>query len=661
MCGIVGILQPLERPEIDHEVLRSMVRTLTHRGPDDSGTWLDTSAGIGLGHRRLSVIDLSSEGHQPMLSESGRYVISFNGEIYNFRELRRQLESTSHCFRGNSDTEVMLAAVEQWGLMNALQRFIGMFAFALWDRGERKLHLVRDRLGEKPLYYGWANGTFLFASELKAMHAHPGWHGDVDRDALSLFLRHDYVPAPYSIFKGVRKLLPGTVLTLKGSGSKGELPTPVPYWSARETVESRNKVLIQSTAEAVSQLDHLLREAIRGQMVADVPLGAFLSGGVDSSTVVALMQAQCERPVKTFTIGFHESEYNEAEAAKAVAQHLGTDHTEFYVTPGEAMDVIPQIPILYDEPLADPSQIPTFLVSELARQHVTVSLSGDGGDELFGGYNRYFLGQRIWSNIGWIPQRLRALGSKLITTVPARTWDTLFRSVGFLVPRGIPVSNPVDKMYKLAEILAVRNPQAMYHILASHWENPESVVLGAREPPTILTDRGEWPNLADFTERMMYLDLKTYLPDDILAKVDRASMGVSLEVRVPFLDHRIVEFAWNLPVSMKVRNGVGKWLLRQVLDKYVPRRLIERPKMGFGVPVDKWLRGPLRDWAETYLAEDRLRSGGFFSPQPIREKWLEHLSGKRDWQYHLWDVLMFEVWLEQQKKAPAHSRAAASA
>lgn len=648
MCGIVGIFDPGVRSKISNDLLHPMVDTLIHRGPDDFGSWLDVKVGIALGHRRLSVIDLSPGGHQPMMSESDRYVISFNGEIYNFRELRRQLEGLGHSFRGHSDTEVVLAAVEQWELVDALKRFIGMFAFALWDQKERKLHLARDRLGEKPLYYGWVNGTFLFGSELKALRAYPKWRGDVDRDALALFLRHNYVPAPYSIYKGIRKLLPGTVLTIRRD-LQGELPTPVSYWSAREAVETgASQPLPQNPTEAALQLDTLLREAIKQQMAADVPLGAFLSGGIDSSTVVALMQAQSSRPVKTFTIGFHEAGYNEAEDAKAVAKHLGTDHTELYVTPQEAMDVIPNLSTLYDEPFADSSQIPTHLVARLARQHVTVSLSGDGGDELFGGYVRYLLGRSIWKKIGWIPQVVRVAGSKAIIGVSPRTWRSLFRRTAFLLQR-VPVANPGDKVHKLAAMVSVRNPEAMYHGLVSHWENPQSVVIGGQEPPTVLTDRDQWAILPDFTQRMMYLDLVTYLPDDILVKVDRASMAVSLEARVPLLDHRVVEFAWKIPLSMKMRNGQGKWLLRQVLHKYVPRDLIERPKMGFGVPIDIWLRGPLREWAETLLGEDRLKREGFFNPQPIREKWLEHLSGTRNWQYYLWDILMFQSWVEQSK------------
>jgi asparagine synthase (glutamine-hydrolysing) len=578
-----------------------------------------------------------------MVSQSGRYVIAFNGEIYNFQELRTKLEPLGHRFRGHSDTEVALGAIEQWGLMEALKRFVGMFAFALWDRQDHTLHLARDRLGEKPLYYGWVGDVFVFASELKAIRAYPGWRGEINRNALALYLRHNYIPAPYSIYENAAKLLPGTVLTIKANAAD-KTSAPVPYWSAREGVENgRLLPFTGSHSEAAEELEQLLRDAILQKMVADVPLGAFLSGGVDSSTVVALMQAQSAQPVRTFTIGFHESDYNEAAAAKAVAQHLGTDHTELYVTPSEAMDVIPQLPTSYDEPFADSSQIPTYLVSRLTRRHVTVSLSGDGGDELFGGYNRYFLGRRLWNTIGWIPKSIRQLAGTALASVSPQYWNGTARKFAFLTQR---VSNPGDKAQKLATILGAQNPEAMYHQLVSHWERPETVVLGGRESLTVLTDRGQWAQLSDFTERMMYLDLVTYLPDDILVKVDRASMAVSLEARVPLLDHRVVEFAWRLPLSMKIRNGQGKWLLRQVLYKYVPRDLIERPKMGFGVPIDRWLRGPLREWAETLLAEERLKRDGYLNSQPIRQRWREHLSGKRNWQYHLWDILMFQAWLD---------------
>jgi asparagine synthase (glutamine-hydrolysing) len=646
MCGLTGFfrLSNLAGRDAPDAIATRMADTLRHRGPDDGGVWVDVGAGIALGQRRLSIVDLSLEGHQPMLSACGRYVLAFNGEIYNFRALHRELESLGEKFRGHSDTEVMLAAISRWGLANALKRFNGMFAFALWDREERRLHLVRDRLGEKPLYYGWISKTLLFGSELKALRAYPDFKADIDRNALALFLRHNYLPAPYSIYSGIYKLAPGTVLTID-KASPSSLPVPVPYWSARDAAErGLADPFSGSSDEAVGELEILLQDAIKLRMEADVPLGAFLSGGIDSSTVVALMQAQSDRPVKTFTIGFYEHGYNEAEYAREVAKHLGTDHTELYVTPEEAMAVIPRLPDLYDEPFSDSSQIPTFLISQLTRQHVTVSLSGDGGDELFAGYNRYFWGRNIWKTIGWMPQRLRGMAARVLTSVSPQAWDRAFTSVGPFLPAKINQRMPGDKLHKLAEILSVGSPEAMYRGLVSHWKSPASVVLHSNEPPTALTDKTRWADLPDFTQRMMYLDTMTYLPDDILVKVDRASMGVSLEARVPFLDHRVVEFAWRIPLSMKIRQGQGKWLLRQVLYRYVPKALIERPKTGFGIPLDRWLRGPLREWAEELLDEKRLKVEGFFNPAPIRQKWLEHLSGKRNWQYHLWDVLMFQAW-----------------
>ncbi len=649
MCGIVGFFEasPQRSTPEAASIVQSMARTLEHRGPDDSGIWIDVENGIALGHRRLAIIDISPEGHQPMASADGRYVIAFNGEIYNFLELRRELDRLGHRFRGHSDTEVMLTSFSEWGIYKALERFNGMFAFALWDARERILHLGRDRLGEKPLYYGGFGQTFLFASELKALKAHPAFQSQIDRDALALFLRYSCVPAPYSIYQGIFKLPPGTVLTWNG---KDAYPDPVPYWSAKAVAEaSVADPFTGSEQEATTQLEELLREAVKLRMVADVPLGAFLSGGVDSSTIVALMQAQSSQPVKTFTIGFYEDAYNEAQYAKAVAQHLGTDHTELYVTPEEALAVIPKLPRLYDEPFSDSSQIPTFLVSQLARGHVTVSLSGDGGDELFAGYNRYFWGRRIWQKMGWLPQRLRQTAARTLTRLSPQAWDRMFTQVGAFLPAGFNLPTPGDDLHKLAGILAVPDPDAMYVGLASHWKDPEAIVVGGVEPVTAVSERQNWARLPDFTQRMMYLDAITYLPDDILVKVDRASMGVSLEARVPFLDHRVVELAWRMPLSLKIRGLQGKWLLRRLLDQYVPPSLIERPKAGFGMPIDRWLRGPFKDWAETLLDEHRLRDEGFFHPQFIRQKWVEHLSGDCNWQYDLWDVLMFQAWLEESR------------
>jgi asparagine synthase (glutamine-hydrolysing) len=640
MCGIAGIL--------GHDggdfspVAARMAEAIRYRGPNDSGVWSDSKAGIALGHARLSILDLSSNGHQPMASADSRYVVSYNGEIYNFSELRRELEAGGAAFRGHSDTEVLLASVSRWGVEAAVQRLNGMFAFALWDRQTRTLSLGRDRLGEKPLYYGWVGGIFLFASELKALRAYPDFKPEIDRGAVALLLRYNYVPAPHSIYQGIHKLLAGTLLAVSSSAASSR-PAPVPYWSLR-TVAERGiaNPFIGSDEEARAQLDRLLSESVKLRMVADVPLGAFLSGGIDSSAVVALMQRHSQRPVKTFTIGFHEAAYDEARQAREVAGYLGTDHTEFYVTPAQAQAVIARLPALYDEPFADASQIPMFLVSQLARRDVTVSLSGDGGDEIFGGYNRYFWAPQVWRSLAWMPVAMRAVASRLLQGVPLRSWNA-FGAATVCLPQSLRVQHPGGKLQKLAGLLAVENQRALYGGLVSIWENSASVVVGS---PAV-SDEGWWADLKDFQQDMMFWDTATYLPDDILVKLDRASMGVSLETRVPFLDHRIVEFAWQLPVSMKVRGSQGKWLLRQVLAKYVPPTFIDRPKQGFCVPIDSWLRGPLRDWGEALLDERRLRADGFFDPRSIRQTWSEHLSGRRDRQYPLWGVLMFQAWREQ--------------
>ena len=650
MCGLSGFLDPscqMGGDELERIAVR-MANTLRHRGPDDGGVWADAKAGIVMGHRRLSIIDLSSEGHQPMHSADDRYVIAFNGEIYNFRALRRELEQRGHSFRGHSDTEVMLASISQWGTVSAVKRFVGMFAFALWDRRERVLHLVRDRLGIKPLYYGWVGQTLLFGSELKSLRAHPQFKPHINRDALALYLRHNYIPTPYSIYQGIHKLPPGTVLNIHGDGAKSA-SAPVPYWSAGEMARHGNREPFSgSTDEAIECLHELLGEAVKLRMVADVPLGAFLSGGVDSSSIVALMQAHSVRPIKTFTIGFSESGYNEAHNAKAVAHHLGTEHTELYVTSEDAMSVIPRLPTIYDEPFSDSSQIPTYLVSELARRHVTVSLSGDGGDELFGGYDRYSIGRDIWRYIGWMPILSRKLLAKTISAVPVKLLNGSLAMLSPAVSKYGRTSGVGDKLHRLSEIMAVDSPEALYLRLLSHWKHPASMVPGASEPPTPFTDTSKLSDLPDLSEKMMYLDTVTYLPDDILTKVDRASMSMSLEARVPFLDHRVVEFVWRLPLSTRLHNGQTKWALRQVLHRYVPPDLITRNKMGFGVPIGVWLRGPLRDWADSLLNERRLKREGFFHPQSIVDKWSEHLSGTRDWHYHLWDILMFQAWQETQ-------------
>ncbi|MEM9543634.1 MAG: asparagine synthase (glutamine-hydrolyzing) [Cyanobacteria bacterium P01_E01_bin.42] len=646
MCGITGFWNFSATANRDRlqEIVENMAFRLYHRGPDDGGSWVDAEVNIALGHRRLSILDLSPEGHQPMLSPDDRYVLIFNGEIYNFSSLRQELKGLGHRFRGHSDTEVMLAGFCQWGIEAAVKRFIGMFAFALWDRQERSLYLCRDRVGEKPLYYGWMGQTFLFGSELKPLKIHPHWQGEIDRNALALLLRHNYINAPHSIYQNLYKLPPGTLLKLERPEDR---PEPFPYWSLQEASEyGATNPFAGDKREAIAQLDRLLREAIAQQMVADVPLGAFLSGGIDSSTIVALMQGQSSQPIKTFSIGFHEAEYNEADYAKAVARHLGTDHTELYVTPQDALAIVPKLPTLYDEPFSDSSQIPTALVAQLARNHVTVSLSGDAGDELFGGYTRYFMGQRFGQKSNRFATWLRNRLAQILKMQSPRGWNQTLNPCQPFLPSFLKQRDLGTKLHRLADMLGLESSEAMYRSLVSHWPKPEEIVVNAIEPGTALNQSELWANLPNFFARMMYLDTITYLPGDILVKVDRAAMGVSLETRIPFLDHRVIEFAWSLPLSWKApKEGEGKWILRQVLAQYVPTHLFERPKMGFGIPIDRWLRGELRDWAENLLDEQRLRQEGYFYPEPIRQKWQEHLSGSHNWQYYLWDVLMFQAWL----------------
>lgn len=649
MCGIAGVVKCVE-PDPDR-VVSAMIGAIRYRGPDDSDVWCDASIGLGLGHARLSILDQSPAGHQPMISASGRYVIVFNGEIYNHVELREQLGSL--LWRGHSDTETLLMAFESWGVEKTLQATVGMFALALWDRVERRLILARDRMGEKPLYYGWCNETFMFASELKALEVHSDWRGEIDRGALAYFMRYAYVPLPYSIYVGIRKLLPGTYVTILPTDSAGHWPESKPYWSA-VAVAGQDTGSEWTDLQAADELDRLLRRAVKGQMLSDVSLGAFLSGGVDSSTVVALMQAQSSSPVKTFSIGFLEDEYNEAPRAKAVAAHLGTEHTELYVSPADALAMIPRMPSMYDEPFADPSAVPTHLVAQLAKQQVTVALSGDGGDELFGGYNRYSWGALIWNRMRGMPASVRRGMARALTAISPEQWDKLGRILRTGLPASLRMSTLGDKIHKLATVLDVDSQAELYRCLVSQHREPTSLVIGAHEEPLWADSQARQLEKKDFREEMMFHDLVGYLTDDILAKVDRAAMAVSLETRMPLLDHRVVEFAWRLPLSMKIRKGSeGKWLLRQVLYRYVPRYLVEQPKMGFGLPLDSWLRTSLKDWAEALLDESRLRRQGYFDPAPIRAKWREHLSGRRNWQYWLWNVLMFQAWLGSHERSPA--------
>lgn len=648
MCGITGFFNPSGFNVAEAESIAVNMRDrLVHRGPDDAGSWLDGSSGIALAHRRLSILDVSPAGHQPMLSLCGRYVLVFNGEIYNHLEIRSKLESSGHHgWRGHADTETLLAAIQLWGLEQALKESVGMFALALWDRKDRTLSLARDRVGEKPLYYGWQNGTLLFGSELKALQAHPAFSKKINRDVLPLYLRHGYIPAPWCIWKGIRKLLPGTLLSFTGKLCN-TLPDPVPYWTFNQAIaRGQADPFTGSDEEAIALLEQQLVQSIAGQQLADVPLGAFLSGGIDSTTVVALMQAQQTRPVKTFTIGFREGAYNEAEYAQAVAKHLGTDHTELYLSAEQTRAVIPHLAQMYDEPFGDSSAIPTHLVAQLARQQVTVSLSGDGGDELFGGYGRYLKTEDNWRKTQMVPHLVRKPAASILRSSTLSFGDQLFgrldnRSTGNNFHKSLAARCEI-----VANLLECESHSALYRAMTSQWQQPplispaaNNLLYGFSEADLALIPNG--------VERMMATDSITYLPDDILVKVDRAAMSVSLETRVPLLDHRVVELAWRLPYKLKVRGDQGKWLLRQVLYRYVPRELIDRPKMGFGVPVDAWLRGPLRVWAEDLLNEDRLISEGFLDPQPIRQRWKQHLNGQHNWRDSLWLVLMWQAWLEE--------------
>jgi asparagine synthase (glutamine-hydrolysing) len=616
-----------------------MAAALSHRGPDDQGLWRDPAAGATLVHRRLSILDLSPAGHQPMVSANERFVISYNGEVYSHQPVARELAARGTKFRGHSDTEVILESIATSGIEATLDWMIGMFAIALWDRRDRTLTLIRDRLGIKPLYWAKFGELFLFGSELKALRAHPGWTPRTDRSAVAAFMRHNYIPAPYTIYEGVQKLEPGTILTLPWRGE----PRFTRFWDARAVAREGIRSPLKATdAELTEQLETLLQDAVGRRMIADVPLGAFLSGGVDSSTVVALMQKAAPGKVKTFSIGFDIPGFDEAPHAAAVAEFLHTDHTELTVTSRQALDVIPKLPEFYDEPFADSSQIPTYLVSAMTRKHVTVALSGDGGDELFAGYNRYQMTQRFWRFLSFMPRPLRAVAAAALTSVRPDRWTALASAL----PSQLRLPHMGDKIHKGAAVLAADSGETLYRRLVSHWE-PSEIAPSAREPEGILFDTSVARDFPNLIERMQFLDLVTYLPDDILTKVDRASMAIALEARVPLLDHRVVEFSWRLPMAAKVRRNTSKWLLRQVLYRHVPPALIERPKMGFGIPLGEWLRGPLRDWAHGLLSEGRLRDAGLLDHSLVSRYWKEHLDGQRNWQYLLWNVLMLESWRER--------------
>jgi asparagine synthase (glutamine-hydrolysing) len=638
VCGIAGFLDASAAASAAAATacVEAMNRAIAHRGPDDSGTFVDAEAGVALGHRRLSIIDLSPLGHQPMTSADSRYVITYNGEVYNFAELRAELVARGHRFRGGSDTEVMLAAFVAWGVEPAVKRFVGMFAIGLWDRQMRTLHLIRDRIGVKPLYWCRHNGVLLFGSELKALMAHPAFRAEIDVEAAAAFVRYSYVPTPATIFRDVQKLAPGSILTVQA----GEAPRIAPYWRLRDAVAGGARHPAADETEAADALESILRDSVRGRMIADVPLGAFLSGGIDSSTVVALMQAQSNRKVRTFSIGFREPGYDEAQHAKAVAAHLGTDHTELYVSPREAMDVVPHLPEWFDEPFADSSQIPTYLVSAMTRKHVTVALSGDGGDELFAGYPRYHMVDKVWRRLGKAPKGLRNALGAAFGTMPEPLLDRLFA----LVPAQMRPLNPGSKLHRLAALLAAPTADTLAIESAAIWPDERGLIPASTGACRLRAEADLADLVPDTVSRMQYHDTLTYLPDDILTKVDRCSMAVALEAREPMLDHRLVEFAWTLPPGFKFDDTQSKRLLRQVLYRYVPRKLVERPKMGFSIPLAAWLRGDLRGWADDLLSPARLGADGIFDAREVRLLWDQHQSGAANREHVLWNVLMFQAW-----------------
>lgn len=643
MCGIAGIYRFKDSGKNSlSSIAESMATAMERRGPDDAGVWSDENSGIALSHRRLSIIDLSPEGHQPMPSATGRYIMSFNGEIYNFQNLSRQLTDLGHNFRGRSDTEVMLAAFEQWGVNLSIQKFEGMFAFALWDAKERQLHLIRDRIGKKPLYAGWAGDSLVFASELKAIRQHPDFKPEINRSALTLFMRYSSIPAPYSIYENIWTIPAGCRLAISASTitpRESLIERMEPWWHHTQVIErAKDKLSSSSDEETIKEFEELLSTCVRERMVSDVPIGAFLSGGIDSSAIVALMQKESSRPVKTYSIGFNEKGFNEAEYAKKIASYLGTDHHELYMNESDALKIVPELPSIYDEPFADISAIPTYLVSRFARKDVTVALSGDGGDEMLGGYNRHFSAPSIMNKANLLPHPIRKLTAGIIKSVPVSTWDSILSSH--------PQSG--ERMHKIANLLPLRSPEEAYRELLSHWKTPETLVVEGKEPLIPLQDSNyRFEKQLSFAERMMAGDALSYLPNDILVKVDRASMAASLEARAPLLDKRIYEYVWTLPEKMKIRDGKGKWLLRQVLNKHIPEELFKRPKQGFAMPVGDWLRGDLREWAEDLMSKEHLEDKNYLNPEVIHNTWNEHLQGKGNHATALWTVLSFQSWAKK--------------
>ncbi len=640
MCGIAGFLTKTRSSiEEQQQKLKKITQVLSHRGPDDEGIWLSADGYTGLGHRRLAIIDLSRAGTQPMRSQCGRYIIVFNGEVYNYLELKAELKKEGHEFISSSDTEVVLTSIIQWGMEKAITKFIGMFAFCVWDSDKKRAYLARDRFGEKPLYYTYSNNLFLFASEIKSLKAWPEFIPNISKTALDFYMHYGYVGAPYTIYENTFKLLPGHMLTISDKELVSQKFEPVPYWTLRNDITSEKKFITES--DMLTNLEILLLDSVKKQCISNVSVGAFLSGGIDSSLIVALMQTQSTHPVKTFTIGFTDEKYNEAPYAKAVAAHLGADHSELYVSSQQMRDVIPLLPTIYDEPFADSSQIPTYLVSQLARGSVTVCLSGDGGDELFGGYNHYKWCDKLAKKMKYFPLWSRIILSNLITKISPHYWDIFLNF--FMSDKKVNG----DRLHKLSYLISSKNTVDLYNKMISTFQGKQRILAFRSSPhPFFMTEALKDTVSHHLISQLMYLDGISYLPDDILTKVDRASMAVSLEVRAPFLDHRISEFLGKLPNETKFKANDNKWLLKEILYKYVPSQLVDRPKMGFGIPLLSWLKGDLREWAEEFLSEKRITSKEYFNYKEVHKVWQEHLSGKRNWQNIIWPILMFESWYE---------------
>lgn len=645
MCGITGFFSSITF-NYDHEqVINNMLNTLRHRGPDNKGTWSSPAMGISLAHSRLSILELSNIAAQPMTSYSGRYIITFNGEIYNFMQLKNMLINKGIIINCNSDTRVLLQLIESYGLEQTLKKLTGMFAIAVWDNQDNSLYIARDRVGEKPLYYSHIKNTLTFSSELKTLKQHPKMDLKVNRDSLALLLKYNYIPAPYSIYHNTYKVPPAHYIKITKTGKNLSVSSPICYWDLPKTVHASTKnKLTLSDSELTHTLEKMLKNVITDQMLSDVPLGAFLSGGIDSSLIVSIMQSLSDKSIETFSIGFNEDLYNEAHYAKKIAKHLGTSHNELYITAKNAIETIPDLANIYDEPFADASQIPTFIVSRLARKKVAVSLSGDGADELFGGYERYSSGLNIWKNLSKIPKPIKRISNQFINNIPIKAWDNMFK----MIPKQFSQKFPGRSLYRISDVLKSDDFNTLYTSLLSYWNHPEDIVFKSKHVPLYYEEYSSKYSFESLEEKMMFFDLMIYQPDDILVKLDRAAMSNSLETRVPFLNHQLIEYAFRIPVHQKIRNKQGKWILREILKRYVPETLFERPKMGFGIPLEDWLRNELKDWAGDLLDPVKINEEGYFDNKQIQDIWKSHLKGQANYQTYLWGILMFQSWLRSE-------------